>query len=180
MLYQRYFLRTNQSHMVHLLVLLCILFTCMAIAVVLSDYETQVQCSLLLLCCILIYLGKFGSTGYAKYVCPPNYVTISTCIMYGLHSVSSHNRHSVTVRVERSIPKFRVLRGAGHFPADRVVFRRADQIPSRHRTHVSVRLHFLQFTAGQVAVCHCGRHCFHVVAVNIHPVYGTRHIETGN
>lgn len=60
MLYQRYFLRTNQSHMVHLLVLLCILFTCMAIAVLLSDYETQVQCSLLLLCCILIYLGKSG------------------------------------------------------------------------------------------------------------------------
>jgi len=67
MLYQRYFLRTNQSHMVHLLVLLCILFTCMAIAVVLSDYETQVQCSLLLLCCILIYLGKFGSTDYIMY-----------------------------------------------------------------------------------------------------------------
>lgn len=100
--------------------------------------------------------------------------------MYGLHSVSSHNRHSVTVRVERSIPKFRVLRGAGHFPADRVVFRRADQIPSRHRTHVSVRLHFLQLTAGQVAVCYCGRHHFHVVAVNIHPVYGTRHIKTGS
>lgn len=58
MLYQRYFLRTNQSHMVHLLVLLCILFTCMAVAVLFSDYETQVQCSLLLLCCILIYLGE--------------------------------------------------------------------------------------------------------------------------
>lgn len=61
MLYQRYFLRTNQSHMVHLLVLLCILFTCMAIAVLLSNYESRVQCSLLLLCCILIYLGKSGA-----------------------------------------------------------------------------------------------------------------------
>lgn len=107
-------------------------------------------------------------------------VTISTCIMYRPHSVTSHNRHSVTVRIERSIPKFRVLRGAGHFPADRVVFRRADQIPSRHRAHVGVRLHFLQFAAGQVTVRYCGWHCFHVIAVDIHPVHGTRPIKTGN
>jgi len=100
--------------------------------------------------------------------------------MYRLHSVSSHNWHSVALRIERSIPKFRVLRGVSHFPADRVVFRRADQIPSRHRTHVSVRLHFLQFASGQVTVRHCGWHCFHVVTVNIHPVNGTRPIETGN
>jgi len=105
---------------------------------------------------------------------------LSTCIMYRLHSVSSHNRHSVTVRIERSILKFRVLRGASHFFADRVVFRRANQIPSRHRTHVSIRLHFLQFAARQVTVCYCGWHYFHVVAVNIHPVHGKRPIKTGN
>jgi len=100
--------------------------------------------------------------------------------MYRLYSVCSHNRHSVTVRIERSISKFRVLRGAGHVPADRIVFRRVDQIASRHCTHVSVRLHFLQFAASQVTVRHCGWYCFHVVAVDIHPVHGTGPIKTGN
>ncbi|XP_025408050.1 adenylate cyclase type 5 isoform X1 [Sipha flava] len=88
MLYQRYFLRTNQSHMVHLLVLLCILFTCMAIAVLLSNYETQVQCSLLLLCCILIYLviiGIVSRSGLNEvYLSFVSYVVLATFLLIEL------------------------------------------------------------------------------------------------
>lgn len=92
----------------------------------------------------------------------------------------SHNRHSVAVRTERSVLKFRLVRGTGHFPDDRIVFRFSDQITSRHRAHVGVRLHFLQFAAGQVAVRCCGRHHVHVVAVNIDSDHGKRTIKTGD
>jgi len=94
--------------------------------------------------------------------------------------VLSHNRHCVAIRTERSVFEFRLLRGARHVPVDRTVIRRVDQIPSRHRAHVSVRLHLLQFATRQVAVRHRGRHRFHVVAAHLHRVHGTRPIETGN
>jgi len=94
--------------------------------------------------------------------------------------VLSHNRHRVAIRTERSVFEFRLLRGARHVPVDRTVVRRVDQIPSRHRAHVSVRLHLLQFATRQVAVRHRGRHHFHVVAAHLHRVHGTRPIETGN
>lgn len=94
--------------------------------------------------------------------------------------MSSHNSHSVSVRTERSVLEFRLLRGARHVPVDRTVFRRTDQIPGRHRSHVGVRLHFVQFTAREAAVRHRVRHHFHVVAADIHPVHGTRTVQTGN
>ncbi|KAE9537423.1 hypothetical protein AGLY_006446 [Aphis glycines] len=101
MLYQRYFLRTNQSHMVHLLVLLCILFTCMAIAVVLSDYETQVQCSLLLLCCILIYLviiGIVSRSGLNEvYLSFVSYVVLATFLLIELSFGVLTRSQAVTV-----------------------------------------------------------------------------------
>lgn len=93
--------------------------------------------------------------------------------------VFSHYRHSVAVRTERSVFELRLLRGAGHVPADRIVVRRTDRIPGRHRAHIGVRLHFVQFAAGQVAVRHSCRDRFHAVATCLHAVHGTRTIETG-
>lgn len=92
----------------------------------------------------------------------------------------SHNWHRVAIRIERSVFEFRLVRGAGHFLVDRIVFRRVDQIPSCHRAHLSIRVHFVQFATGQVAVRYRCRHHFHVVAANLHRVHGTRPIETGN
>lgn len=92
----------------------------------------------------------------------------------------SHNRHSVTVGTERSVFKFRLLRGAGHLLVDRVVVRRADQIPGRHGALVGVRLHLVQLAARQTAVRNRGRHGFHAFPANIHTVHGTRTVETGN
>ncbi|XP_050521828.1 adenylate cyclase type 5 isoform X2 [Daktulosphaira vitifoliae] len=88
MLYQRYFLRTNQSHMIHLLVLLCLLFSCIALAVLLSNYETQVHCSLLLLCCIIIYLviiGIMSKSGLNEvYLSFVSYVVLATFLLIEL------------------------------------------------------------------------------------------------
>lgn len=92
----------------------------------------------------------------------------------------SHNRHCVAIRTERSVFEFRLLRGARHVPADRIVVRRVNQIPSRHRAHSGVRLHFVQSATGQVAVRHRGRHYIHVVPADLHRVHGTRPIETGD
>lgn len=95
-------------------------------------------------------------------------------------SAPSHNRDSVPVRVERSVFEFRLLRGTRHIPADRTVVRRTDQVPSCDRAHVSVRLHLVQSAARQTPVRHRIRHCFHAVAARLHPVHGTRTLETGN
>lgn len=88
--------------------------------------------------------------------------------------------HCVTVWIERSIFKFRLVRGASHFPVDRIVFRPVDQIPCRHRTHVIIRIHFVQFTTGQATVRHCSWHHFYVVTADLHLVHGTKSIKAGN
>lgn len=87
--------------------------------------------------------------------------------------------HSVAVRIERSVFEFRFVRGARHFPVDRIVFRRPDPVPGRHRAHVGVRLHFVQLATGQIAVRHSGRHDIHVFATDLLPVHRTRSDETG-
>lgn len=92
----------------------------------------------------------------------------------------SHNRDSIPVRIERSVFEFRLLRGARHVPADRTVVRRTDQVPGGDRAHVSVRLHLVQSAARQTPVRHRVRHGFHAVAARLHPVHGTRTLETGN
>lgn len=106
------------------------------------------------------------------------YIIVFSRFLFSPHS--SHNRHCVAIGVERGVFKFRLLRGAGHVPADRIVLRRADPIPGRHGAHAGVRLHLVQSAAGQVAVRHCGRHRFHAVPAHLHAVYGTRPIQTGN
>lgn len=92
----------------------------------------------------------------------------------------SHNRDSIPVWVKRSVFKFRLLRGSRHVPADRTVVRRTDEVPSGDRSHVSVRLHLVQSAACQTPVRHRIRHYFHAGAVHLHPVHGTRTLETGN
>lgn len=92
----------------------------------------------------------------------------------------SHNRDSIPVRVERSVFEFRLLRGAHHVPADRTVVQRTDQVPSGDRAHVSVRLHLVQSAARQTPVRNRVRYCFHAVAARLHPIHGTRTLETGN